>query len=188
MNKLHYIIVLILVLIIATLTYRLSTSVDKPTAATDPSLRHDPDYFISDFIATMYDKSGAANYRITAQHLEHFPDTDTIEVQLLIVEYMNTTQQIWQATSDAGTGYKNTEIMHLSGNVKIKRQTPNPDKLLTMETDKLRIDFAKRLASTNTQVKITGKNSTINAIGMDVNLDTGTLSLRSQARGHYVPY
>lgn len=188
MSKFHYIIVLILVLIITTLTYRLSTSVDKPTAATDPSLRHDPDYFISDFKATMYDKSGAANYRITAQHLEHFPDTDTVEIQHLIVEYIDTTQLVWQATAEAGIGYKNTEIMHLSGNVKIKRQTPDPDKNLVMETDKLRIDFANRRASTDTKVKITGKNSTINAIGMDVNLDTGTLSLRSRARGHYVPY
>lgn len=187
MNKLHYIIVLILVLIIATLTYKLSTSVDKPTAETDPNLRHDPDYFISNFKASMYDKSGAANYRITAQHLEHFPDTDTIEIQHLIIEYIDTVQQVWQATSETGIGYKNTEIMHLSGNVKIQRQTPDPDQLLVMETDKLHIDFTKKFASTDAKVKITGKNSTINAIGMDVNLETGTLSLKSQARGHYVP-
>ena len=188
MNKLHYITVLILVLIIATLTYRLSTSVDKPTAATDPNLRHDPDYFISNFKATMYDKSGAANYRIAAQYLEHFPDTDTIEMQHLNIEYIDTVQDVWQAASEAGIGYKNTEIMHLSGNVKIKRQTADPDKLLLMETDKLHIDFTNKHAATDTKVKITGKNSIINAIGMDVNLDTGTLSLKSQARGRYVPY
>ena len=188
MGKLHYIIILIVVLTIATLTYQLSTSVDESADISDPNLRHDPDYFISNFKATMYDKSGAANYRMTAQHLEHFPDNDTIEVQNIMVEYIDTTQQVWQATSDNAIGYENTEILHLSGNVKIQLQTPNPDKNLILVTDKLRIDFIAKQASTDSKVKITGKNSKIDATGMDINLDSGTLTLKSQARGQYVPY
>jgi len=187
MSKLHYIIVLIVVLAIATLTYKLSTSVDKTADAPDPSLRHDPDYFISDFKATMYDKSGTAKYHLAAQHLEHFPDNDTVEILHPKVEYIDKTKQVWQATSDSGIGYENTEILHLSGNVKIINNSPDPDKNLVLETDKLMIEFTKKKASTDTRVKITGKNSTIKSKGMDVNLDTGILTLKSQARGQYVP-
>ncbi len=187
MGKLHYIIVLIVVLAIATLTYQLSTSVDETADLTDPSLRHDPDYFISEFKATMYDQSGVARYRLAAKHLEHFPDTDTIEVQDPRVEYIDPTRQVWLATSDYGIGYENTEILKLSGNVKIVSNNPDPDKNLVLETDKLTITFAKKQASTDTRVKIIGKNSTITSKGMDVNLDTGILTLKSQARGRYVP-
>lgn len=188
MGKFHYIAVLIVVLAIATLTYQLSTSIEQAEDTTDPSLRHDPDYFISNFKATMYDKSGAANYLMTAQHLEHFPDNDTVEAQQLMVRYFDTTKQVWQASSSTAIGYKNIETLQMSGNVKIERQTNNPDKNLLLETDELRIDFKLKLASTDTKVKIIGKNSTINATGMDINLDKGTLTLKSQARGQYVPY
>ncbi len=187
MSKLYYIIVLIVVLTIATLTYKLSSSIDKSPETADPSLRHDPDYFISVFNATRYDKSGTASYNLSAQHLEHFPDNDTIEVQHPVVKIFDKTEPVWQASSTNGVGYKNTEILHLSGNVKIERQSPNPDQRLLLETDKLHIDFTKKHARTDSKVKITGKNSTINAIGMDVNLENGTLTLKSQARGHYVP-
>ena len=188
MGKFHYIIVLLVVLIIATLTYRLSTSIEHTTDTVDPTLRHDPDYFITNFEATMYDQSGNANYLITAQHLEHFPDNDSIEAQQLMVQYYDTTKQLWQASSSNATGYKNIEILNLSGDVKIERKTDNPDKNLKLETDELEINFKLKQASTDTKVKIIGKNSTINATGMDIDLEKGTLALRSQARGRYVPY
>ena len=187
MGKLHYIIVLIVVLIIATLTYKLSTSFEQAEDTADPNLRHDPDYFINNFNATMYDKSGAASYLITAQYLEHFPDNDTIEAKQLMVQYFDVTRQVWQVSSSNAIGYKNIETLDMSGNVKVERQTPNPDKNMVLETDVLRIDFKAKLASTDSKVKITGKNSTINATGMDISLDKGTMILKSHARGRYVP-
>ena len=187
MNKLHYIIVLIVVLAIATLTYKLSTSVDETADITDARLRHTPDYFISDFRATMYDKSGTASYRLAAQHLEHFPSDDRIEVQQPRVEYIDKYGQVWLATAASGTGYKETEILQLSGNVKIIRNNPDPDKNLLLESDNLTISFTKKQASTDSRVKISGKNSTISSTGMDINLESGVLILKSQARGQYVP-
>ncbi|MGD8925616.1 MAG: LPS export ABC transporter periplasmic protein LptC [Thioalkalispiraceae bacterium] len=187
MGKLHYLIVLVVVLVIATLTYQLSKSIDKSTETTDPRLRHDPDYYISEFNATKYDKSGLADYRLTAQYLEHFPDTRTIEVKQLSVEYIDKNQTTWQIEADNGTGYEDTEILNVSGNVKINRLTPRPEKNLQLETEQLHIDFPAKLANTESKVKIIGKNSNIKAKGMDINLDDGTVTLRSEARGQYVP-
>lgn len=187
MSKLHYIIVLIVVLVIATLTYQLSTSVDETTETADPNLRHDPDYFISEFKATMYDPAGKANYRLTAEHLEHFPDDDTVEAEKLKLEYIDPSQQLWQVTAEHAVGYENTEILDMSKNVRIVLEATNPDKNLVLTTDKIRVDIPKKLATTDARVKIVGKNSNINATGMDINLENGTLTLRSQAQGQYVP-
>ncbi len=187
MSKLHYIILLIVVLAIATLTYQLSTNVEETTDTSDPKERHDPDYFIGDFIATMYDAKGLASYFIKANYLEHFPDDDTIEIKDLEVNYFDKERQTWITTSNKGVGYENIEVLQLSGEVKIENQPDNPDNKLVVLTDELRIDFKKRQATTDSKVKILGKNSTINAIGMDINLNNGTLKLKSQARGHYAP-
>lgn len=187
MSKLHYIIVLIVVLVIATLTYQLSTSVDETIETADPNLRHDPDYFISEFKATMYDPTGKANYRLTAEHLEHFPDNDTVEVKMLKLEYIDPSQQLWRVTAEHAIGYENSEILDMSTNVRIVREATNPEQNLVLTTDKIRVDIPNKLATTDARVKIVGKNSNINATGMDINLKKGTLTLRSQAQGQYVP-
>jgi len=187
MSKLHYIIVLLVVLTIATLTYHLSTSVEQTARRDDPEARHDPDYFIRDFSATMYDKTGKTNYRLDAEYLEHFPDDDTLHVTKLNLSYKDTAEQSWLAKSDKGVGYENIDVIHLSGNVNVIRQHKVADKGVEMLTDKLRIDFIKRKADTDSKVKIIGKNSTIVATGMELDLDSGTLLLKSQARGQYAP-
>ncbi len=187
MSKFHYIVLLVIVLVIATLTYKLSTNVDEAISISDPAQRHDPDYFIGDFTATMYDAEGLANYKIKAKYLQHFPDDDTIEITDLKINYHDNNNQTWLTTANKGVGYKNIEVLHLSGAVQIENLSENPDKKLVLTTDKLRIDFRTRQASTDTGVKILGKNSTINAIGMNIDLNNGKLNLKSQARGHYVP-
>jgi len=187
MSKLYYIILLIIVLTIATLTYKLSTNVEDAISTSDPELRHDPDYFIGDFIATMYDPKGKANYNIKAVYLEHFPDDDTIEIKDLKINYHDKDKQTWVTTSKEATGFKNIEVLHLTGDVKIENQPKDPNKKLVMLTDQLHIDFKTRLATTDSKVKILGKNSTIDAIGMDIDLNNGMLNLKSKAQGQYVP-
>lgn len=188
MNKLHFIIVLSVVLAITMLTYILSSRIDDTSKRPDPNLRHDPDYFISDFIATMYDVNGKASYHVKATHLDHFPDDDSVHVRTLEVKYLDKEQQTWLATSDRGIGYENIKVLHLHDNVKIENLSTDPNKRLVLFTDQLRIDFNKRQAETSSQVKILGKNSTINAVGMDIDLNTGIMNLRSEAQGQYVPY
>ena len=187
MSKFRYLFLLILVLLVTLFTRWLLTSVEKPTDAPPTETRHDPDYFLSDFRATIYDHKGQPNYRVDASHLDHYPDDDTMELKVVRIEYDDADQQRWQATSDRGIAYKNIEVLQLDGNVEVKRLTNNPDKMLTIQAEKLRFDFIKQQASTKTQVKITGKNSNINAVGMHVDLNTGLLTLESRARGHYVP-
>ncbi|VAW97465.1 hypothetical protein MNBD_GAMMA21-2525 [hydrothermal vent metagenome] len=187
MSKSHYIFLLIIVLVIATLTYKLSTNVEDTFSPLDPSLRHDPDYFISDFITTMYDAEGIANYYLKGKYMEHFPDDDTFEIDALEIKYNDQNNQSWITTSNKGLGLKNIEVLHLSGNVKIENQPVDPDKKLILLTDKLRIDFKTRQATTDAMVKISGKSSTINAIGMKIDLNKGIVKLKSQARGQYVP-
>lgn len=187
MSKLYYIFVLIAVLAIATLTYQLSTSIEQTTQQADPAQRHDPDYYIRDFNATLYDKQGLPRYRMQAHYLEHFPDDDTLHIQQLHISYQDELNHDWQARSEKGIGYKNIDVLTLSGNVQIQREQSQTGRPLELQTDRLKIDFNKRIANTEAKVKIIGENSTIVATGMELDLKNGTLILKSQARGQYVP-
>ena len=187
MNKIRFIIVLLAVLLLASFTRWLLTSVEEPARKITPEARHDPDYYLANFSATMYSRDGSPHYRLEAEYLEHFPDDDTMELRKPHIEYLLNPQQPWIASARAGTAYQNAQTLHLRGDVIIERRATGTEQPLTLATPELRIDFANRQASTDHVVNITGKNSKITAKGMLVDLRAGQMTLLSEAWGRYVP-
>lgn len=187
MNKAYFLVVLLVVLGIALISYWFSTTVETPHGKVTSKTSHKPDYYLENFKITVYQPDGSPAYHLMAHFLDHYPDDDTMTLQKLKIDYRDTQHDTWTTTADQGTAYQNIQVMHLNGHVEIQRQGSRPDQAITIKTDSLRIDFPHKTASTQAEVKIIGKNSTIEAKGMDVNLAAGELYLLSEARGHYVP-
>lgn len=187
MGKLRYILILLIVLAIAFFTRWLLTSVEEPISRQRGALRHDPDYFLTNLSSTVYEKEGRPIYKFSAAHLEHFPDDDTLQVRELEILYSNVNRggENWLARADRGTIYENIHVLQLNDNVVIKNETTEAVKQVTITTDALRIDFNRRQGNTDAKVNIQGKNSNITATGMNINLETGILTLQSQVSGHY---
>jgi len=60
---------------------------DKPELQ-DFKERHDPDYYIENFIATGLDKNGQRRFVIKADRMAHFPDDDTaIFDKPIVIQY-----------------------------------------------------------------------------------------------------
>ncbi|MEJ2360938.1 MAG: LPS export ABC transporter periplasmic protein LptC [Gammaproteobacteria bacterium] len=187
MNKFFYLLMLIVVLAIALISRWLLTTVETPKGQATSKIRHAPDYYLENFKITVYQPDGSPAYHLIAHYLDHYPDDDSMILKKLKIDYRDPQNQTWITTANEGTAYENIEVMHLNGDVRIQRQGAKPDQAVTIETDSLRIDFPHKTASTMARVKIIGKNSTIEATGMNVNLAAGQLTLLSEARGHYVP-
>ena len=64
---------------LAMLTFWLERAVrqEEPKPATR---RHDPDYLITNFTTTSYNRSGAAESVLTAAQMVHYPDDDSTEL------------------------------------------------------------------------------------------------------------
>jgi lipopolysaccharide export system protein LptC len=187
MNKFYYVLVLVVVLAIALISRWLLTTVETPTGRVAPEERHDPDYFLENFKITMYQPNGEPAYHLDAAYMNHYPDDDTMTLQKLKVDYRDDNNQTWITTANEGTAYENIQVMQLDGDVHIYQQTQQPDQAITVTTDALRLDFPNKRATTEAEVKIVGKNSSIVAKGMEVDLAAGQLTLLSEAQGHYVP-
>lgn len=187
MNKLYYLLVLLAVLAIALVSHWLLTTVETPSSRVAPEERHDPDYYMVNFKITVYQPNGKPAYHLIAAHMNHYPDDDTMTMQTLKLDYLDEKNQNWVATADKGVAYQNIEVLQLDGKVHIEVQSTEPGQSISIATDSLRIDFPKKRASTDANVKIFDKNSTITAKGMDLDMTAGHLSLLSDARGHYVP-
>lgn len=187
MGKLRYILIFIIVLLITIFTRWLLTSVEEPTRPDDAAALHHPDYFISNFNATLYDANGKPNYRLNASHLEHFPDDESMHMKNMQLEYTDSGNQQWLASSKKGVAYKDIEVLHMRDDVRVTRNTAIQNNAITLYTNTLMMDSIKRIASTEDEVKIVGKNSTIVATGMLIELDAGKLTLNAKARAEYAP-
>lgn len=187
MSRFRYLLIFLLVLVITIFTRWLLTSVEEPTEPGTQKSRHDPDYFISNFNATLYDPQGNPNYHLIAKHLEHFPDDNTMEINTLRLEYRDIDRLPWVATSNRATADKNIETLHMIDNVKVVRNAADPYKVMTLYAKDLKFDFLKRIALTDSEVKIVGKNSTIEATGLHIDFDAGILTFNARTRAHYAP-
>lgn len=62
-------------------TWWLVRNAPKPVASgTEKVLQHDPDYFLKDFVIKNFEASGRLKSRLNGTTGEHFPDTDTLEI------------------------------------------------------------------------------------------------------------
>ena len=62
-------------------TWWLVRNAPKPIAVdTERVLQHDPDYFLKDFVIKNFEASGRLKSRLRGTAGEHFPDTDTLEI------------------------------------------------------------------------------------------------------------
>jgi lipopolysaccharide export system protein LptC len=187
MGKFRYIVILLIVLAIAFFTRWLLTSVEEPDRVKPDKLRHDPDYFVSNVKSVIYDKDGKPAYRFEAEHMEHFPDNNSMEIKKLKVSMVDKDGQTWLVFADQGILYKPTEILQLDENVIVRKDTKINAEKLELQTDTLRVDFASRIATSPSAVKMLGQNSTISAVGMKIDMTSGVLTLLSNAKGHYEP-
>ena len=113
---------LILLSLLALLTFWINNTVQPTLPKIDGSSRHDPDYIMSNFVTTQTDINGSLQYKLAAVEMKHFPDDDS--TNLLRPRYTQFTQDkpYTQVESLHGFVSSNGEDVKLVNNVKVTRQ------------------------------------------------------------------
>ena len=107
------------------------------------SERHEPDYYILNFIATGLDKNGQRRYVLKADRMVHFPDDDTaVFDKPHVIEYE---KGLAPRHTYADSGWMNStgdEIL-MTGNVKVVVEADERGPGGTLKTGRLRIFLNK---------------------------------------------
>ena len=72
---------LVLLALLAGVTFWLQKVTAPVETVRDGKFRHDPDVFAENFIIRTFDEGGRVKYRLTAPYMEHFPDDDSSELK-----------------------------------------------------------------------------------------------------------
>ena len=71
---------IILLALLAGLTFWLQKVIGQDELVNDGKLRHDPDAIAENFMVRRFDDSGQVKYRLIAPYLVHYPDDDSSEL------------------------------------------------------------------------------------------------------------
>lgn len=188
MGKLHYFTALLLIILLAIVSGWIFESIENTPLLTREKPRHDPDYFLKNFTATSMDESGKPTYKLKAQHLEHYPDDNSMKLDAPLFSFYANNIKNWTARADQAFFLQDSKIIHLKGNVvlhqilsKKKNNTP-----MTLTADQLTIEPEKNLAHTKSSIKLTQGLNTIQAIGMRADMNKNRIEFLSKTRSHYV--
>lgn len=185
MNRLGYILLLVIVVAIAATSSWLLNKVEvQPFNLVKPT-RHDMDYFLTNFNATIMDKNGKPHYILNGTRLEHFPDDGSIDITLPDITLFREKLSPWYVKAEQARVLKKGTLIHLNGKVSMRRPGSKNEPEIKLDTSNLTINMGIDYAQTNDAVFIrTGKHR-LKAIGMRVYLADGRLELLSNVEGFY---
>jgi lipopolysaccharide export system protein LptC len=177
---------LLLLLMLAGLTFWINKTVQPQTPKIDGSSRHDPDYIMSNFVTTQTDINGKLRYKLAAAEMRHFPDNDSTDLIRPRFTQFAIDKPYTQLEGLRGHVSANGEQVELFDNVKVKRPAYADKGEMTVDTDYLQIFPDQELVRTESPVIIRQAPKTIiYATGMIYDKKQQTVTLLHKVRAHY---
>lgn len=140
--------------LLALLTFWLDRAVQNPTEKRDGSMRHDPDYWVENFLAKTMGKDGLPLYTLAASRMVHFPDNDTTELtrpHFLSIDEKRVPTHI---LAQRGLLSSNGDEVYFNREVEVIKEDGAGKEWLTMVTDYLHITPNRGIARTDKPVTI----------------------------------
>ncbi len=183
-ERLSNLFLLALMVLLAALTYWLDQVVQKPAAAPNALLRHDPDYIVDKLLATRMDVNGRIKNTLHSVKLVHFPDDDTTEMESpRFISYAKSAPVT--ITAKKGLVSSNGENVYFRDTVRVVRSPYGEKSEMVMDTEYLHVLPDDNIAKTDRAVTITDANMVINAVGMELNSETRIMLLNARVKGVY---
>ena len=177
---------LVLLILLALLTFWINRTVQPPLPKLDGSSRHDPDYIMSNFVTTQTDVNGDLRYKLAAVEMRHFPDDDTTELQRPRYTQFAIGKPYTEVQGLRGFVSSDGEEVQLFDDVKVTRQAFADKGEMTVETDYLNIRPNEDLVTTDRPVILRQAPKTvIYATGMVYEKKQKTMTLLHKVRAHY---
>jgi len=175
-----------LMLALALLTFYLDRMVQeedvKPGAR-----RHDPDYIISNFTATTYDREGNPLSVLSAERMVHYPDDDTTELFAPRVVQTRPNEPRMSVVAQRGALSGDGEELFLYDNVVLVREADQEQPEARLTTSFLHILRDRSLVRTDREVLIVEDHRSLSGIGMEYNSEKRVFTLLANVVGRFEP-
>lgn len=179
------ILAILLIIIVSGLSGLFLDSVTPDKDKEDEKLRHDPDYYLTDFTVTTMGENGKPKHILAAKRMNHYPDDDTTELLKPHIEIYRIKEPRWNIDSKRGWVSSDGKLVLLLGNVHVRRKGSATNEPVNLWTEELRFHPDDEYAETDKHVRIKNGDSITEAVGMRAYLGEGRIQFLSRTRGSY---
>jgi lipopolysaccharide export system protein LptC len=144
---------------------------------------HTPDYFADNFSVSELDQTGSTQYRLTAQKLIHYEDTEDSDLTMPAIRAFQPGKPIVTATGDTGTVNGDASIVNLYDHARILRAAGDGDPEMQADSQHFRVLVNDDVIETEKPVKLRRGLSVMTADGMNYNNVTRVMKLFGNVRG-----
>lgn len=172
---------LLLVGLLAGMSYWLELATRPQTGGNDGKSRHDPDYIIEKFEVRRFDPQGNLQHTLVADLMRHYPDDDSTVVLAPRLTYHRALPTfISSREARISSEGKHVELIDA---VRVARAgtAGKPDTVLT--TSRLDVYPDDEVAKTSVPVTITQGQTTVNGSGLNADNKTSIYVLEGPVRG-----
>jgi lipopolysaccharide export system protein LptC len=152
----------------------------------NPSAQPDmPDAFMEQVSAIFMNKQGRPNMKIVTPQLTHYPKDDRTELMSPQVTLYRKSPTPWLITASHCRATDGIENVYFWDNVIIHHAASNRNPATIIKTATLTVYPNKETANTQDLVTMLQPDTTIKAIGMTADMNSGDIKLLSQTWGEY---
>lgn len=183
-ERLSTVFPILLLALLAGLTYWLDSAVQSPVALCDKPIVHSPDVTVDKLIATRMDVNGRIRDTLQAAKMTHYPDDDSTELEL--PRFVSFARDAPLAiTSKRALVSSNGGNLYFRDEVRASRAAQGGKSALLVTTDYLHLLPDDNIAKSDRRVTISDTHMTIEAVGMELNSETRVLKLHAGVKGVY---
>ncbi len=181
-NRLHIRSPLILLIVLALLTFWL----DRITRPAEPiggeNLYVNPDYIVEDLSGIRMDHEQEIQRKFTAKKLFHYLDEEVTQMEQVSFINIDPEKQLMRLHADRAEVKSKGKNITLIGNVTAIRGTDDEKSKITLMTDFLHLIPDDNLVKTDHEVTISRLNTTIHSTGLEFNNRIGVIQLLSKVK------
>jgi lipopolysaccharide export system protein LptC len=154
--------------------------------STPGPVAHEPDYTLDHFTLQRFDATGALTVEIEGNHMQHFADDDTMEVEQIRVLSLDPDGRRMTATALRGRAKGDSSEVWLDGQAKIVSEAPG-QLPVQVNGEHLRAQPKLKRVDSQSPVIVQQGGSEFHADGMEYDHATGVLTLHGNAHAMMLP-
>ena len=175
---------LALMLALALLTFYLERTVREDDTPPAPR-RHDPDYVVTNFTTTTYNRDGAVETVMSAATMVHYPDDDTTDLVAPRLLHVKPQQGRFSVRAERGQLSRDGDEIFLYDDVLLVREATAERPEARMTTEFLHVLRDRSLARTDRPVRIVEGTRLLTGRGMEYNSASRELVLRGEVQARF---
>lgn len=163
----------------------MQTQTEPPKA--NVNTRYSVDALMENFSATKMDEQGVPHFIVSAKQLHHYPEDDSSTLDEPVLTTISNEGIAIHTTAKQGKISSKGDDVFLQDNVEMQRDASVQQDKFSLKTEYLHMLPKQNLITTDRAVTLTNINTTVNAVGLEMDYKLRTFKLLSRVKSEYVP-